>query len=80
MAEQSSEYDAPDDYPLDDESMVLLMAEGGYTYLPETDANPPTLIGPRNHTYRVPADEHGRHLLNAFKIYLWLNKHPYPRS
>lgn len=76
---QSSEYDAPDDYPLDDESMVFLMAEAGYTYLPATDANAPTLFNLDMRPIRVPEDEQGRTVLNAFKIFLWLTKHPFPK-
>lgn len=76
MAEQNSEYDAPDDYPLDDESMVFLMESAGWLYDDPPDGTP-MLVDPKGRPYRVPADEHGNNLLNAFKIYLWMNKHPY---
>lgn len=73
----SFEYEQPEDYPLDDESMLFLMESAGWLY-----DDPPNgsalLVSPKGLAYRVPADEHGRDLLNAFKIYLWLNKNPMP--
>lgn len=66
------DYDAPDDYPLDDESMLFLINEGGWQYV---GGLTPALISPGGTELRVPADEHGRTLLNAFKIYLWQTTH-----
>lgn len=71
----SSEYDAPDDYPLDDESMLFLMQEAGWKYLAKDEGF--YLIDPNNALFKVPADEHGFTLLNAFKMFLYITEHPF---
>ena len=71
----SSEYDAPDDYPLDDESMVFLMQEAGWEYLVKDSGQ--YLIDPQGFNFRVPSDMHGRTLLNAFKMFLYMSEHPF---
>lgn len=71
----SSEYDAPDDYPLDDESMLFLMREAGWTYMVQPEGS--YLIGPNNTLFRVPADEQGRTKLNAFKMFLYMTEYPF---
>ena len=73
------DYDAPDDYPLDDESMVFLMQEAGWSYLPRTDANDPILLNADMRPIRVPSDEQGRTVLNAFKIFLYMTEHPFEK-
>lgn len=72
---QNSDYDGPDDYPLDDESMVFLMNEAGWQYLVKDEGQ--YLIDPNNALFRVPADEHGRTLLNGFKMFLYMSEHPF---
>jgi hypothetical protein len=71
----SSEYDAPDDYPLDDESMLFLMQEAGWDY--KADVTGSMLINPQHQGFRVPADERGRTILNAFKMFLYITEHPF---
>lgn len=71
----SSEYDAPDDYPLDDESMLFLMQEAGWKYLVKPEGF--YLLAPNNALFRVPADERGRTMLNAFKMFLYITEHPF---
>ena len=71
----SSEYDAPDDYPLDDESMLFLMQEAGWKYLVKPEGF--YLIDPNSRLFRVPADERGRNKLNAFKMFLYMTEHPF---
>lgn len=71
----TDDYDAPDDYPLDDESMLFLMQEAGWDYFDKGVA--PLLIDPKNTPFRVPEDEHGRTVLNAFKMFLYMSEHPF---
>jgi hypothetical protein len=71
----SSEYGAPDDFPLDEESMVFLMESAGWAFDDPPDGSA-MLVDPKGRAYRVPADELGRTLHNAFKIYIWTTKHP----
>lgn len=72
---QNSEYDAPDNYPLDDESMRTVMQLAGWGYLIQPEG--PYLIDPNNALFKVPADEHGFTLLNAFKMFLYITEHPF---
>ena len=69
------DYDAPDDYPLDDESMLFLMQEAGWKYLVKPEGF--YLIDPNSRLFRVPADERGRNKLNAFKMFLYMTEHPF---
>ena len=69
------DYDAPDDYPLDDESMLFLMREAGWKYLVKDSGE--YLMDPNNRFFRVPADERGRNKLNAFKMFLYMTEHPF---
>ena len=73
---QNSEYDAPDNYPLDDESMLFLMREAGWNYK-EDEYGAALYNTNKNMPFRVPADEHGRTVLNAFKMFLYMTEHTF---
>lgn len=66
-----------DEYPMDEDAMLFLMDMAGWTYRAETGLRQGHyLLSDRQEEYRVPADEHGRTITNAFKMYLWLtNNH-----
>lgn len=52
--------------------MVLEMA--GWKYVTEQTSH--FLLSDKDERYRVPADEHGRTVTNAFTMFLWLTKNP----
>lgn len=63
-----------DEYPLDEDAMLVLMDMAGWKYSAAAGHHLTSKTGAK---YRVPADEHGRTITNAFKMYLWLtNNHP----
>ena len=63
-----------DEYPLDEDAMLVLMDMAGWTY--RSEAGGTYLLSDRQELYRVPADYKGRTITNAFKMYLWLtNNH-----
>lgn len=59
-----------DEYPLDEDAMLVLMEMAGWTY--RSEAGGTCLLSDRQELYRVPVDLHGRTIPNAFKMYLWL--------
>jgi hypothetical protein len=62
-----------DEYPLDEDAMIVLMDMAGWTYAVVDGRHTLSSAGAE---YRVPADEHGKTVTNAFKMFLWLtNKH-----
>lgn len=65
-----------DEYPLDEDAMLVLMDMAGWHYYLECSDQGRYLKSNRGEVYRVPADEYGRTITNAFKMYLWLtNNH-----
>jgi hypothetical protein len=61
-----------DEYPLDEDAMLVLMEMAGWHYYLECATQGHYLESNRGEMYRVPVDLHGRTIPNAFKMYLWL--------
>lgn len=63
-----------EDYPLDEDSMRMVLEMAGWKYVTEQTSH--FLLSDKDERYRVPADEHGRTVTNAFTMFLWLTKNP----
>lgn len=61
-----------DEYPLDEDAMLVLMDMAGWHYSFAGMTQGHYLDSNSGQRYRVPADEYGNTITNAFKMYLWL--------